>query len=72
MASGDKNFAMPFQVPPAQNAVHRAGFGKYDGPESTLTVEVGRRQCADEQWWCGWGWMEGLTTPASRSAVALV
>jgi len=35
-------------------------------------VEVGRRQCADEQWWCGWGWMEGLTTPASRSAVALV
>jgi len=44
---------MPFQVPPAQNAVHRAGFGKYDGPESTLTVEVGRRQCADEQWWHG-------------------
>ena len=48
-----KNFAVPFQVPLVLNGVHRAGFGKYDGPESTLTVEVGRRQCADEQWWHG-------------------
>jgi len=49
--------------------MHLAGFGKYDGPEFIRTVQVAGVTI------CGvlWGTrMEEFTTPATRSATALL